>query len=202
MKQEIVLIFITMFWSLSFGNEQTFRMDNVVVNYSNIESNYAEALAKTAEAARAAAAEQFGFDMPQTIRFKVNCDSRETVRLFDDGADSLYLTIRTTSNLKKPSESGIFHIYGICHEVAHLSMYRIIKDHSWMTSDAAEGWAHYLGSRIVDEVYKKYKDQLWPDKYDFIADGTVRLNRQLADPNAGGVAKGSRFVESTCGNSR
>lgn len=188
-----IFIFFPAFCGLVFGNEQTYRLDNVVVNYSNIESNYAEAIAKTAEAARAVAAEQFGFDMPQTIKFKVNCDLKEKVRLFNDGQDSLYLSIRQPSDLKKPAESGIFHIYGICHEVGHLAMYRIIKDHGWMTSDASEGWAHYIGSRIVDGVYEKCKGELWPDRYHYLADGTARLNNQLADPNAGGLIKAARL---------
>lgn len=90
------------------------------------------------------------------------------------------LTVRSERNLRKPSASGIFHIYGLCHEVGHLAMYLPIKDRSWMTIAAAEGWAHYLGSRIVDEAYKQLGSDLWPDRYNYLEDGTERLNRQIS----------------------
>jgi hypothetical protein len=191
MKSSAIIIFISMFCTLVFADEQVYRLDNTVVTYEGIEQIYAEAIGKTAHAARAIAAEKFGFDMPQTIKVNINCDPKQRVRLFTDGQDMMYLTIRRESDLKKPQESGIFHIYGICHETGHLAMYRIIIDHSWMSSDAAEGWAHYLGSRIVDGVYEKHKGELWPDKYDYLADGTARLNNQLADANAAGIVKGA-----------
>ncbi len=189
MKRLAIIIFISMFCSFVFADGQVYRLDNAVVTYEGIEQIYAEAIGKTAETARAIAAKQFGFDMPQTIKVDIICDAKQRVRLFTDGQDMMYLTIRGESDLKKPQESGIFHIYGICHETGHLAMYRIIKDHSWMRSAAAEGWAHYLGSRIVDGVYEKYKGELWPDRYHYLADGTARLNNQLADANASGIVK-------------
>jgi hypothetical protein len=53
-----------------------------------------------------------------------------------------------------------------------------------MTTAAAEGWAHYLGSRLVDEVHARHGPDLWPDKYDYRDDGTPRLKRQLARADA------------------
>ncbi len=191
MKRLSVIVMLLSFYSFVLADEQVYRLDNAVVTYEGIEQIYAEAIGKTAEAARAVAVEQFGFDMPQTIKFQINCDPKQRVRLFNDGQDRMYLSIRRESDLKKPQESGIFHIYGICHETGHLAMYRIIKDHSWMSSLAAEGWAHYIGSRIVDSVYEKHKGELWPDRYHYLADGTARLNNQLADANAAGIVKGA-----------
>lgn len=193
MKRLSVIVMLLSFYSFVLADEQVYRLDNAVVTYEGIEQIYAEAIGKTAEAARAVAVEQFGFDMPQTIKFQINCDPKQRVRLFNDGQDRMYLSIRRESDLKKPQESGIFHIYGICHETGHLAMYRIIKDHSWMSSLAAEGWAHYIGSRIVDSVYEKHKGELWPDRYHYLADGTARLNNQLADANAAGIVKGARL---------
>jgi hypothetical protein len=156
------------------------KLDHVIVSYSGISKAYAEAIARTVETARNVAAEQFAFDMPETIRVEVTVDADEQVRLFNDGQDRIFLTIRSEDNLKKPSTSGIYNIYGMCHEVGHLAMYRLILDHSWLKGEGAEGWAHYLGSRLVDAVYAKQGADLWPDKYDYREDGIKRLERQLS----------------------
>ncbi len=193
MKRLVVVGACLMFSSLVLADDQIYRTDNTVVTYSGIETKYVEALAQTVEVARAIAVRQFGFDMPETIKITVRRDPRQRVRLFNDGNDRLYLTVRTAKDLSKPSESGVFHIYGICHEVGHLAMYRIIRDHSWITSDGAEGWAHYIGSQIVDGVYARKKEDLWPDKYNYLADGTARLKKQLAKPNPSGLMKAVRL---------
>lgn len=171
--------------------ESVYRTDSVVVTYDGIEQPYVQAIARVAEAARDIAAKQFGFDMPKVIKVSVTLDAKQPTRLFNDGQDSLYLNVKAAADLRKPSESGMFHVYGICHEVGHLAMYRIIRDRLWLTSAAAEGWAHYLGSRIVDDVYAREKEELWPDGYDYLADGTARLNGQLAGPKLSDTVKGA-----------
>jgi hypothetical protein len=163
--------------------EEVYRIDNVVVTYDGIEQQYVQAIARVAKAARGVAVQQFGFDMPETIKINATQDAKQPVRLFNDGQDRLYLAVRTAKDLRKPSESGVFHIYGICHEIGHLAMYRVIRDHSWLTSAAAEGWAHYVGSRTVDSVYALEKEDLWPDRYNYLADGTARLKQQLTQSN-------------------
>jgi len=165
------------------------RTDHVVVTYDGIDQPYAEAIARVAQAAREIAVKQFGFDMPKTVKVDVTLDPKRPVRLFTDGHDSMTLNVETAEDLRKPSESGVYNIYGICHELGHVAMFRIIQNHLWITPAAAEGWAHYLGSRIVDGVYAQEKEDLWPDSYDYLADGTARLNDQLTRPNPSDTAK-------------
>ncbi len=170
--------------------EDTVQQENVAVSYTGISQEYAQAIARTTAAARAAAVEKFGFDMPAKITVTVQVDPAGS-RLFNDGQDRFSLTIRSEDNLRQPSQSGTFHLYGLCHEVGHLAMYRPIRDHSWMTTAAAEGWAHYLGSRIVDEVYTKEGADLWPDTYDYRVDGMARLEKQLASAESSDVQVGA-----------
>jgi len=166
----------------------TYRTDHVVISYSSgIGEQYAQAIARTVETARAVALEQFGFDMPEIVAVQVRHGKH--VRLFNDGDDRLFLTVRSDADLRKPSDNGIFHVYGLCHEIGHLAMYRVIRDHSWMTTEAAEGWAHYIGSRLVDAVHERVGEELWPDRYNCLADGTERLNKQLKAENRTGIAK-------------
>ena len=81
----------------------------------------------------------WAFDMPETVIVRVTLAPGRRPRLYNDGRDRLFLTVGSTESLLQPSKSGTFHIYGLCHEVAHLAMYRLIRDHSWATTAAAEG---------------------------------------------------------------
>jgi hypothetical protein len=157
------------------------RLDHVVVTYEGIAHPYAEAIARTISTAREVCASEYNFDMPETIRVKVTLTPRQRPRLFNDGVDTFSLSVRSEDDLQKPASSGTFHLYGLCHEVAHLAMYRPIRDHSWMTSAAAEGWAHCLGSHLVDKVYAREGEKLWPDTYDYREDGWKRLQAQLKE---------------------
>lgn len=171
--------------------QESLRMEGVNVSYSGISRPYAEAIGRTVAAARSIAVEKFGFDMPKTITVNVTADPAGTVRLFNDGADRFSLSVRSESDLRKPSSTGVFHLYGLCHEVGHLAMYRPIRDHGWMTGAAAEGWAHYLGSRLVDEVYAREGADLWPDRYEYLDDGMKRLESQLAASSPSATAQGA-----------
>lgn len=165
---------------------ETLRRGNVVIQYQGIGSEYAEAIARVVNVSRELAAEQFGFDMPEIIHVTANVQAGQGARLFNDGQDRFNLTVGSKAMLRQPSQTGIFHLYGFCHEVGHLAMYRPIRDHSWLSGDAAEGWADYLGSRLVDGVFAREGKDLWPDRYDYLADGTARLKRQLAVPRRDG----------------
>ncbi len=187
----ITTIFVIPAMAWAAEDAKLLRGDHAVVSYSGVSEAYAEAIAATVEAARAVAMEQFGFDMPETIHVTVRADRRGRPRLFNDGQDRIDLTVRSEKDLRKPADSGIFHLYGLCHEVGHLAMYRVIRDHGWMTAAAAEGWAHYAGSRIVDGVHARKGEALWPDRYDYLADGTKRLGAQLSGKTPGDVVKGA-----------
>lgn len=174
-----------------FAAQQTFRWKNVTVSHPGISPAYVRAIARTTATARAVASKQYGFDMPDTLRVKVQVVPNGKVRLHTNGTDGIFLSIRSERDLQRPQASGIFQLYGLCHEVGHLAMYRTVSDHRWMTGAAAEGWAHYLGSRIVDTVYQIEGPDLWPDRYDYRNDGTARLKRQLASSSPTATARGA-----------
>jgi hypothetical protein len=166
---------------------------HVQITGEGVPEQYRASIAATIEAARQVCVDQYGFDMPDVIHVAVSLGPKNTVRLFNDGADRFSLSVKTERDLKQPSQSGVFHIYGLCHEVAHLAMYRPIADHSWLTTAGAEGWAHWLGSSLVDAVYERKGEGLWPDRYDYREDGTRRLDRQLAAGDPSDVARGARL---------
>jgi len=165
------------------------KTEHVSVSHDGIPKAYAEAIARVAETARAAAIEQFGLNMAD--RITVVCEVGKTVRLFNDGSSVIRLTVNSEKDLKAPASSGVWNIYGICHEIGHLGMYRVIKDHSFLEGCAKEGWAHYVGSRLVDAVYAKEGPDLWPDRYDYRADGMKRFEAQRAGAERGDDVRGA-----------
>ena len=134
--------------------EKVTRLAHVEVTTTGISDAYAHAIARTVETARAVAIEQFGFDMPETIYVSAVADPKNGTRLFNDGEDHINLTIPSEEKLQRPAVTGTFQLYGFCHEVGHLAMYRVIHQRKWLSSAGAEGWAHYAGSRILDAVYR------------------------------------------------
>lgn len=151
----------------------------------------ADAVTATIVAARAIYTQDFRFDMPQTVFASVKCGPDQRTRLFTDGKDSLFLTLSSPDKLARPARSGCFNLYGMCHELGHMAMYRTLKDRDWMTSAAAEGWAHYAGSVVVDRVFAAKGESLWHDPYDYRRDGTARLERQLAMKKPSPTARGA-----------
>lgn len=158
---------------------ETVTAPHVEVEFEGISAAQATALADTASAAWAVYTGDFGFKMPDTLRFQVTCGPQERTRLYTDGKDSLFLFLAAPKQLDRPAQSGVFNLYGTCHELGHIAMYRILENRDWMSGAAAEGWAHYAGSVVVDQVYAAKGEKLWADPYDYRADGTARLDRSL-----------------------
>jgi hypothetical protein len=170
--------------------EQVLEVPGARVTCDGVGETWATAIGRVTAAARNAAA-AWGYDVPATVHVQVTCGPDQDVRLFNGGKERVYLSIRSEQDLRKPSVTGTYHLYGLCHEVGHLAQYRPVARHDWMTTACAEGWAHWLGSRLVDAVHAKEGPSLWPDAYDYRADGTARLARQWKQPNPGETAVGA-----------
>jgi hypothetical protein len=169
----------------------TVEAPNVKVNYDGIDAKQAESIAKTLSAARSVYVTRFGFDMPQTISCTVECGPGKAARLYTDGNDRVFLSLPSKDKLAKPQLSGTFNLYGMCHELGHMAMYRLLKDRVWMTEAAAEGWAHFAGSVVVDEVFKARGQGLWWDAYDYRQDGTARLAAQRKGAKPSPIVRGA-----------
>src|SRR5689334_1098007 len=103
---------------------KTAEAPHVRVTYDGIDANQADAIAQTLSAARDAYVRDFGFDMPETVVCTVTCRAGEPVRLYNDGSDRLFLSMPSKDKLAKPSVSGVSNLYGLCHELGHIAMYR------------------------------------------------------------------------------
>ena len=168
----------------------TITVGAVRVVYEGIGQLEAASLGRTVSASREVLIDQFGFDLPKRIFLHVRCGPDEIPQLRTDGQNQIRLSLQRKEQLRRPAVSGIYTLYGFGHELGHMAMYRTLRHRDWLSSDAAEGWAHWIGSVVVDEIYRKEGRTLWLDPYDYSEDGTARLRRQMAssEPNPVTVA--------------
>lgn len=159
---------------------ETMKTEHVSLTYAGLSEAQAQSIAKVLETARRVYIEDFGFDMPEMIQCQVTVDRAQRARLYTDGKDRVTLVVPSADKLRKPSVSRQFTLYGLCHELGHIGQYRVLKERDWLTGAAAEGFAHYAGSHVVDRVYAIEGEKLWQhDPYDYRGDGMSRLKRQL-----------------------
>ena len=160
------------------------KAPGAIVTYTGVYPQYANAIAELASEARAVYADQFKFNMPLKVVVDIEKDPQARTNLWNDGDSHIFLTVRSSLDLEPPTKSGYFNIYGICHELGHIAMYRGIVNLG-LPNGVAEGWPHYAGSVVVDAVFKKLGATLWPQPYDYAqTDGTARLAEQSSDPEA------------------
>jgi hypothetical protein len=167
------------------------KAPHVSVDFAGIDRPYADAIAVALSTARQAYVDDFGFDMPDRILAHVTCAPGETTRLYTDGVDGVFLSLASKEQLAPPAKSGVFNLYGMCHELGHMAMYRTLHRRDWLTNAGAEGFAHWAGSVVLDRVHEKKGEKLWPQPYDYRADGTSRLRKALARPEPDDVTVGA-----------
>jgi RNA polymerase sigma-70 factor (ECF subfamily) len=190
-------------WTSVRANAGTVTAPHVRVTFDGLSDDHAKAVAQTLSAAWEAYEADFGLRLPETILCSIDCGPGKPTRLYTDGNDRVFLSAPSPDKLLRPARSGTFVVYGLCHEPGHIAMYRVLKDRDWMTTAAAEGWAHYAGSVVVDRVWEAKGQELWsPDPYEYKADGTARLAEQLTANSPSDVARGAaqwRELESIIG---
>lgn len=160
-------------------NFQVLELPRVTVRYARIDKKYAEAFGNIlAEALKVY--ESHGFKMPGKVSLEIQIDPSST-RLWTDGDSQMFLHLKSKELLAPATKTGVFNIYGMCHELGHIAMYRSMENLMGLPPGVGEGWAHYAGSVVVTEVADKLGKSIWPEYYD-IADveGIGRLKRTAA----------------------
>jgi len=51
------------------------------------------------------------------VQVSVKAGQGEQTRLYNDGQDHIFLTLSSEEKLRPPSVSGVFNLYGFCHEL-------------------------------------------------------------------------------------
>ena len=157
-----------------------FKKPGVIVRTTRIDEAYGEAFAAILSEARHEYENTFGFSLPETIVLDAKREPQQNLRLWTDGNSRIFLTISSQRQLAPSPRSGIFNIYGMCHELGHIVMYRGMKNQVGLPDGVGEGWAHYAGSVVVDVVAERLGRKIWPEPYDVkSAEGLLRLQNQV-----------------------
>src|SRR5688572_29751885 len=112
-----VLFIVSLTPTIARAEPATLRREHVTVSYDGVEQQHAEAFARIANAARTAAITRFAFDVPERITVHVDLKPSAKTRLWTDGNDTFNLTVRSADDLAPPATSGLFNLYGMCHEL-------------------------------------------------------------------------------------
>ena len=166
---------------------------HVEMTYEGLDEAQAKAVVDTMSAAWTVYVEDFGADMPEKVIGTAVVEKGRKTQLYTDCVDRFFLYLADKRLLLPPAKTGVFNLYGMCHELGHMAMRRVLKDDYVMLTDSArEGWAHSAGSVVVDAVWAAKGEKLWFEPYDYGKDGTPRLDRALAakKPSAVNVAAG------------
>jgi hypothetical protein len=158
----------------------TFNKPGVTVKTTRIDKAYGEAFANILVEARKEYERSFGLSLPAMLVLEAERDPQGSARLWTDGDSRIFLTISEHRQLAPSPKSGIFHIYGMCHELGHIVMYQDMRNLVGLPDDVGEGWAHYAGSVVLDEVAARLGEDIWPEAFDVAGiEGSARLKRQV-----------------------
>jgi hypothetical protein len=163
---------------------QTIKGDGADVIFSGVKPDYAKALLAVAAEARRVYAKTLGFDMPDKVVLNIRKVEGSGPRLWTDGESQIFLNVTSNADLAPPMQSGVFNIFGMCHELGHIAMYRKAELIGF-PEGVGEGWAYYIGSAVVDHVYKKLGQKVWPQPYNYSqVEGIARIAKDAANPEA------------------
>ena len=101
-----VLIFTAFLALIGSANAEEAKAPHARVTYSNLEARQAEAMAQPLAPAGKVYADEFGFNMPETVTLSVKCEADQQTGLYTDGEDRMFLSIPSREKLAKPAKSG------------------------------------------------------------------------------------------------
>lgn len=148
-----------------------------VVLAGGIERAYGEAYAAVLTEARREFRRVLGYELPEELVFRVRLDPNAGARTTTNLVDTVFRTFSSRRQLGPPP--GYSHIYGPCHELGHLMMYKpmgLRRVLPGLPKGVSEGWADYVGRIIGENVGKDLGNGFWPQPYDVAEhDGLSRL---------------------------
>jgi hypothetical protein len=153
---------------------------HATIRYRGMSRECPEALARIVSTLHEAYVGELGFNLPDDIVVTLDTEARQFALLYTTAEGEIVLRIPSAQYLRGAKRSGIDPIYGLAREIGRMAMLRLTKAQPWMTLAASEGWTHYIGSVMVDKVFGDLGTRAWPVEYDYLADGTRRLETQLS----------------------
>jgi len=160
---------------------RTFTSQRTAVSYAGVDPAYAKAIARICDTALAGYDTVYGLQMPEGIQVRVSLSPQQRLRLWTDGDSTIFFELSGKRQLAPPAQSGVFNVYGFCHELGHIAIYRRMSSMMGLPDGVGEGWAHYFGSMICGYVWDKLGERAWPQPHNYHEQGGPgRFERQVA----------------------
>jgi len=152
------------------------QIPQIFVVYPAGFQEYATAILRICDRARYEYLTTFWIDFPDVYIFiYTNASARSLSTTPEDYR--IYLYIRSIEDMKPPTISGLCHVFGFTHEMAHI-MFKTFDSPMFN-----EGWAYYAaGFRIVTKLYAALGDNAWPQPYNYSqTEGSERFLSQITN---------------------
>lgn len=179
--------------------------NGVEVLYGQITTRYAVAIADICERAIEVCRARFACDLPALLRVRVEVSWQDGPTLASNGRDEIVLRLAKGEQLSRASSGGVNYVYGLCRTIAQLAFDRAAGEGARPTALARNGWGHYAGSVLLDEVVARRGRRVWPDRSDDYLTGIPALVNQLHWRQAPDVVKAAgdwRRLATLVGNRR
>lgn len=159
---------------------------HALIAFHGVPPAFAEAIATLVESDWLLLHEDFGFALPEVVRFSIDVRRGNRAAIWIDEHDGVQMTLRSVSQLKRPSRSRVNTIYGICAVMAELAARRTLGAAPWMNDATKQGLYSYCAAESIDRVYTLRGASFWPDRHAYRKEGLrdlkKRLKRRTAPP--------------------
>jgi len=150
-----------------FGQSQKIETEHFKAKYEVEVEKYALASLMVLETAWSIA-DNNGFNLPEKLKFSIVHSERNALYINRKNLREIIWEYKSPTDFLPPEESKKNNIYGLCHEMGHLSMHNTNHNrNNWMSYDYRESWADYFGNYIIDSIYHQLGTDFWPEPHEF-----------------------------------
>jgi len=138
-------------------------------------SLYAKAVRRILSAAIAAFRSQLDIDIPMfyggerlNVYLQMHSAHAKPTLFFQPAlVPSISYCVPSERSLRSPSHGGPHHIYGLCHELGHLSLFTVDSEDDQRSASFNEALADFIANVLLPPLHNKLGDAVWPDAYNY-----------------------------------
>lgn len=185
-RLSLLILIVILFYNIDFSYGKTIKLktESIIARYDSEVEKYALASIKVLELVREKAIES-GFDLPDKIKFEIKRTDRNVLWVDKKSLNKITWEYTSLDNFLPPSKSKKKNVYGLCHEIGHLCMYRTFyKNNLYLSYNYRESWADYFGNLMIDSVYHKLGTDIWPEPHNYTkTSGMTFLRNRISNNN-------------------
>ena len=149
----------------------------VTVHYKNIDTTYVNAILTILTSAVKVYEDSLPIVFPRNIVACVGREEGKRDSKFQNSYDRIIWEYGSDSALVAPTHGGHHNVYGLCHELGHMTL-------GFADYELSEAWADHIASFVaLPIIYAQMGDNAWPDNYNFLkiegAERSIGFSKRL-----------------------